>query len=246
MTNLLDLLKDVDTGSVELQKEELSAKSTGSKYVNVAGVYSGTIERAYLTETKKGGVALNIHIGGESIADFVIYPVRKDKNGKKVSTQEYNGKTTSISDYLLLKQFVFCATGKGQALEDIKLVGEEIKFKKFGKEVTVEGATLVDVIGKQIKFGVRAEEEYNYENGATDKTSLRTDNEGKVKYKLSLYSVYSTEGKIPAEAIKGEDAKQIESDTIYLTSDKAIKKLKLEASEDEAPFDVAEEDDIQF
>ena len=131
MTNLLDLLKDVDTGSAELQKEELSAKSTGSKYVNGAGVYSGTIERAYLTETKKGGVALNIHIGGESIADFVIYPVRKDKNGKKVSTQEYNGKTSSISDYLLLKQFVFCATGKGQALEDIKLVVEEIKFKKF-------------------------------------------------------------------------------------------------------------------
>lgn len=246
MSELGNLFKDVDTGSEELAKEEL-VNGSGSSYVNACGVYKGTIERCFVTETKKGGVCLDLHIGGENIYTTKLYPVTV-KDGKKVTTYSYKGKVTSLQDYKMLKQLVFVSTGKGQELADINVEEQDISYKEYGKDVDIKGGMLVDVIGKEIQFGVRLEEEYNYEDGEVDKTSIKTDDEGNARYKKTLFSVYSAEGKSALELVKKEEAKQIAKDKEFLESDKGIKRVKLDLPEIEDIEEPAsiDEDDIDF
>lgn len=239
------LFQDVDTGSEELAKEELSNNS-GSSFVNSCGVFKGTIERCFVTETKKGGVCLNLHIGGENIYTTKLYPVII-KDGKKVTTYSVKGKTQSLADYKMLKQLVFVATGKGQELKDIKIETQDISYKEYGKDVTVNGGMLTELVGKEIQFGVRLEEQYNYEDGEVDKTALKTNNNGDVVYDKKLFSIYSIEGKTALEIVKKEEAKQVEKDKEFLASDKGIRRVKLEVPEIEDVEDVVDDsDEIDF
>ena len=48
MNKLEQMFKDVDTGSEELAKEELS-NGSGVTYVKEGGIYKGTIERCFVT-----------------------------------------------------------------------------------------------------------------------------------------------------------------------------------------------------
>ena len=105
MSQLESLFQNIETGGEELAKEELESNSGGSSFVKDNGVYKGTIERCFVTATKKGGVALTLHISGDSIYSTTIYPVTV-KDGKKVTTYSYKGKTQSLADYKMLKQLV--------------------------------------------------------------------------------------------------------------------------------------------
>jgi len=201
------------------------------------------IERAFIIETKKGGVEFNLHLSGDNLFNVKTYPVIV-KNKKKVTTYTYKGKTQSLADYKMLKQLIFVATGKGQELPDIKLKEEEITFKEYGEDVTLDVATLVDLIGKEIQYGVRCEEQYNYEDGETDKTQIKIDDDGNPRYKMSLFSVYSSEGKNPLEIIKKEEPTQIEKDKEFLLSAKGIKKVTLELPEEDE--DEPEDESIDF
>lgn len=241
--SLSNLFQDIEEVSEELKSEELENNS-GSAFVKSNGVYKSTIERAFITETKKGGVQFDLHLSGDNVFNVKLYPVTV-KDGKKVTTFKTKGKTQSLQDYKMLKQLIFVATGKGQELPDIKLKEEEVTFKEYGKEKTLEVATLVDLIGKELQYGVRCEEEYNYEDGEVDKTQIKTDNEGNPRYKMSLFSVYSAEGKAPAEIIKDADAEQLEKDKSFLLGDKGIKKVKLELPEVEEDEEETEED-VEF
>ena len=245
MSTLENLFQDIDTGSEELAKEELS-NGSGSSYVNDNGVYKGTIERCFITPTKKGVVALTLHTKDPSYST-TIYPVTVDKKGNKVTTYTYKGKEQSLADYKLLKQLVYVVTGKACELKDIKIEEQELTYKEYGKDVTVNAGVLVDLIGKEFNFGVRLEEQYNYEDGEVDKTSLKTNNNGDVVYKQTLFSVYSKSGKTAMELVKKEEAKQIEKDREFLASDKATKRVKLEIPEiEEDTSDVPFEQEIDF
>jgi hypothetical protein len=241
--SLANLFSDIQEVSEELKNEELENKSGGG-FVTTNGIYKSTIERAYVTATKKGGVQFDLHLTGDNLINFRLYPV-SNKNGKKVTTYTYKGKTQSLQDYKMLKQIVFCATGKGQELEDIKIEEQDIEFKEYGKAVKLTVGMLTDLVGKEIQYGVRCEEEYNYEDGETDKTSIKTDDEGNPRYKKVLFSVYSALGKTPIEIIKKEDSIQLAKDKEFLLSDKGIKRVKLEAPEfedGETTIDINDED----
>ena len=244
-TELTGLFQDIDTGSEELAKEELS-NGGGSSYVNDNGVFKGTIERCFITPTKKGGVALTLHTK-DSGYSTTIYPVTV-RDGKKVTTYTYKGKEQSLQDYKMLKQLYFVVTGKACELKDIKIEEQELTYKEYGKDVTVKAGVLVDLIGKEFNFGVRLEEQYNYEDGEIDKTSLKTNNNGDVVYKQTLFSVYSKSGKTAMELVKKEEAKQIEKDREFLASDKATKRVKLEIAEieDDVVDNIQEPDEIDF
>ena len=242
--SLSNLFQDIEEVSEELKSEELENNSGGS-FVKSNGIYKSTIERAFITETKKGGVQFDLHLSGDAMFNARMFPVTV-KDGKKVTTYVMKGKTQSLQDYKMLKQIIFVATGKGQELPDIKLKEEEVTFKEFGEEKTLEVATLVDLIGKEIQYGVRCEEQYNYEDGEEDKTSIRTDNEGNPRYKMNIFSVYSAEGKSPIEIVKDIDAEQLEKDKEFLLGAKGIKKVKLEAPEVEEVEDDESEDDLEF
>ena len=244
---LENLFSDIEEASEELKQEELTNKS-GTSFVSKNGIYKSTIERAYITATKKGGVQFDLHLSGDNSINFRTYPVSVDKKtGKKVTTYTYQGKTFSLQDYKMMKQVVFCATGKGQELNEIKIETQTVTFKEYGKEVTLEVGMLVDLIGKEIQYGVRCEEEFNYEDGALDKTEIKTDNEGNPRYKKILFSVYTGLGKTAIELIKKTDPIQLEKDKEFLLGSKGIKRVKLEAKEiEDVTIDVDEDEEIPF
>lgn len=246
MSSVLSLFQDIEAIDESLKNEEL-VNNSGSNYVNASGIFKGTIERCFATETKKGGVQIDLHIGGENSYNTTLFPVIKNKDGKKVTTYEVKGKQQSLADYKMLKQIIFVATGKGQEIQDLNLKEEEITYKQYGKDVTVTAGTLVDLIGKEIQFGIRLEEQYNYEDGQVDKTSLKTDKDGNIYYDKKLYSVYSKLGKTPIELVKKEEATQIEKDREFLTGPKGIKRVKLEIAEIEDIEEVSDiDDEIDF
>ena len=242
--SLTSLFEDIDTGGEELAKEEL-VNNTGGGFIKTSGVYAGTIERAFITETKKGGVRFDLHISGANTINFTLFPVSV-KNKKKVTTYQYKGKTMTLQDYKMMKQVIFSALGKAQELGDITVSEEEISFKEYGKDKTMTVGLLTDLTGKEIQFGVRAEEEYNYEDRETDKTQIKTDSDGNPRYKLTLFSVYSKEGLTPIESIKEEEATQIDKDKEFLSGDKAIKKVKLEQPEPSEEDEDEDEDELDF
>lgn len=236
-----DILAEVEVNE-ELAQDELST-SSGGGYVKKCGVYPMTIEKAFFTETKKGGLCLDLHFGGENIFTAKLYPVSV-RDGKKVTSYEYKGKAVSLGDYKLLKQLLFVTNGKPMELKDLTTAEETVTYKSYGKDVTVEAEICEDLVGKNVMIGVRLAEKYAWdsEEEAVDKTQLATNSDGDIIYDMGIYSVYSQSGKTPTEIIKKEDAKQIEKDREFLESDKGIKRVKLEA----ASFDDMAEDDLDL
>ena len=242
------LFSDIETNE-ELAAEALESGSPSGGYVNKCGVYPMTIEKAFLTATKKGGVKLDLHFGGANSFNAELYPVSV-KGGKKVTTYQFKGKAVSLGDYKLLKQLLFVTNGKPIDLENMETVEETITYKAYGKDVTVEAETCNDLVGKDVMVGVRLEEKYawNSEESEVDKTQLATNNDGDIVYDKKIFTVYSQTGKTPTEIIKKSEAVQIESDREFLESDKGIKKVKLEAVEfeEEEVAGIDDGDELDF
>lgn len=245
MSTVKDLFGNIEQVSEEVKATELET-SGGSSFINECGVYPVTIAQAFVTKTKKGGVQLDLHFGGNAF-NTKLFPVI-NKDGKLVTTYTAKGKTFSLADFKMLKQLLFVTNGKPLDLADLTLEEETIKFKEYGKDVEVTGESIKELKGKEIQIGVRLEERYNYEDGEEDKTSLKTNSNGDVVYDKKLFSVYSKSGKTPTEIIKKEEAKQIESDRKFLESDKGIKRVKLEKKEPEYEVEVEgfDNDDLDF
>ena len=238
---LSELLSGIEAVSEEVSSHDL--ETGGGSFINACGVYPTTIEKAFMTETKKGGVQFDIHFGGANSINIRLYIVSM-KNGKKITTCQMGGKTVSLPDFKMFKQIMFLATGKAQDLSEVATKTETIKYKDFGKDVEVEGETVVDLIGKDMQIGIRLEEQYNYEDGEVDKTSLKVNQNGDVVYKKSLESVFNADGFDTAEVIKNaEEPKAIKSKIAFLESDKGIKRVKLEAPEEE---EIEEEEELDF
>ena len=251
------LLSGIKKVSEEVSSHDLEV-SGGSNFINACGVYPVTIEKAFITGTKNGGVQLDLHFGGANSLNTRLYivTVEKDKKGKpvldedgnptKITTCKMQGKIVSLPDYKTFKHIIFLATGKGQELSEMTVKEETIKYKDFGKNIEVEAETIVDLIGKEIQIGVRLEEQYNYEDGETDKTSLKVNQNGDVVYKKVLESIFNAGGFDAAEVIKNaEEPKAIKSKIAFLESDKGIKRVALEAPEVEESED-AEEEELDF
>ena len=116
-----DILAEVEVNE-ELASSELESGSTGGGYVKKCGVYPMTIEKAFFTETKKGGLCLDLHFGGENIFTAKLYPVSV-RDGKKVTSYEYKGKAVSLGDYKLLKQLLFVTNRNTRKYKNIKADG---------------------------------------------------------------------------------------------------------------------------
>ena len=147
----LDLNEEVESHDLEV--------SSGTNYINENGIFPVTIEKAFMTETKKGGVQLDVHFGGANTINIRMFIVSVGKDGKRTTTCKMQGKTVSLPDFKLMKQLYFVATGEGKDLGDIKTKVETIKYKEYGKDIEVEAETIVDLIGKQVNIAIRLEEE---------------------------------------------------------------------------------------
>ena len=224
------LLSGVEAVSEEVSSHDLEVGGTGG-FINECGVYPVTVEKAFMSNTKKGGIQLDLHFGGANSFQTTLYIVSM-KNKKLVTTCEMKGKTVSLPDFKMFKQIMFLATGVAQDLNEINTENETIKYKAYGKDVTVKAETLVDLIGKTLNIGVRLEEQYNYEDGETDKTSLKVNQNGDVVYKKSLESVFNESGLDAQEVISDvEEGKAIVAKRKFLEGDKGIKRVKLELPE---------------
>jgi len=247
MSKISKLINSIVEVEDEVTEHDMEAGSTGGGFINQGGVYPTTIDRAFITTTKKGGLALNLHFGGANKIDIILYIV-SNKNGKMITTCQVKGKTVSLPAFKLFKQLHYVATGTGLDMSDMKLVEETIKYKAYGKDVAVEADSVVDLIGKELMIGIRLEEEFNYEDGEIDKTSLKTDNDGNVRYKKDLESVFNKDGFDAMEMIKeATETKALDSKTKFLSSEKSIKRVKLEAPEvDDGSTSEIDEDEIEF
>jgi len=221
-------------------------QSSGSNFINDNGVFKTTIDKAFLTETKKGGVCCTILFRGENSIDMDIYPVSM-KGGKKITTCKMGKETVSLPDYKLFKQMYAVTTGTVKPLEEIETTEETIKYKKFGKEVSVEGEVIDELSGKSLQIAVRLCEEYAYNDGAVDKTEIKTDKNGNPFYSKSLDSVFSNKGFSAEEVVgKAEEAKAIELKKTFLAGEKATKRVKLEVAEksDDVATETTDDSDV--
>ncbi len=238
------LLQGLDLNE-EVESHDLEA-SSGTNYINENGIFPVTIEKAFMTETKKGGVQLDVHFGGGNTINIRMFIVSVGKDGKRTTTCKMQGKTVSLPDFKLMKQLYFVATGEGKDLGDIKTKVETIKYKEYGEDIEVEAETIIDLIGKQVNIAIRLEEEYNYEDGEVDKTSLKVDSNGNTRYKKTLDDVYSSEGLHAIEIIKKSEPKLMKAKEAFLLSDKGIKRVKLELPEIEDEDGLALDDDEEI
>lgn len=252
MSTVSKLLSGVVEVDEEVSKHDLES-SSGGGFIKTGGVYETTIERAFISETKKGGRQLDIHFGGSNMLQTTLYIISARKNAKTkkvalVTTCQMNGKTVSLPDFKVFKQLMYVATGVGQDLGEIVTKEETIKFKKYGKDVEVEAETVVDLIGKTVNIAVRQEEKYAYNDGETDKTQLKVNDDGDILYDLSLMEVFSENGFNAIEMVKGEtETKAMDSAEDFLKSDKGIKKVKLEMpEEEEVEVEEDEDDELEF
>ena len=238
-----NLLEEVVVASKEASKDDLKSGGSGS-FINAGGVYPTTIEKAFMTETKKGGIKLDLMFGGANKIDIELYIISK-KGGKLITTCKMGGKTVTLPSYKMFVQLYYIITGKAPKLSELNLEEETIKYKKFGKDITVEADTLVDLIGKEVNIGIRLEEQYDYEDGETVKSRLKTNQNGDVVYSKELESVFSKEGLSAQEVAKGvEEGTEMKSKDEFLRGDKGIKRVKLEAPEVEESED--EDDEVDF
>jgi len=245
MEKVNGLLSGIEEVSEEVSSHDLE-NSSGGGFINACGVYPTTIEKAFLTPTKKGGVKLDIFFGGANKIDIELYIV-SFKDGKKITTCKMKGKTVSLPDFKMFKQLYFLATGVGLDLNEVETKTETIKYKKFGKAVSVEAESIPALIGKEVQIGIRLEEQYNYEDGEEDKTSLRVNTNGDVVYKKELESIFNADGFDAMEVLKeATEAKAIKSKITFLESDKGIKRVKLELPEVEETEEEEAEDELDF
>ena len=243
--SLKDLVGDIE--EVEASEQSMEVQNQGGNFVKKNGMYKGTIQRAFLSETKNGGYVANIHIGGANTINLSLYIINKDKKTKKlVIDGNFKGKTIKNLDAVNLLQLFYISEEKLVSLLDLPLKEEEITYKEYGKDKTENVHTLVGLAGQEISFSLTAKEQYNYEDGEEDKTTLKTDKNGDLVYQLKLLRFYNGEdNKVPSEMIKGLDSEQYNKDKEYVESTKAIKKLELEDVSFEADNDI-DDDDISF
>ena len=242
--SIRDLLKEVEEVSKEVSQDDLKSGGSGS-FISTGGVYPATIEKAFMTETKSGGIKLDLMFGGANKIDIELYIISK-KKGKLITTCQMDGKTVTLRSYKIFVHLYYILVGKAPKLSELNVKEETIKYKKFGKDITVEAGTLVDLIGKEVNIGIRLEEQYDYEDGETIKSRLKTNKNGDTLYNKDLESVFSKDGLSAQEMAKGvTEGTEMESKDKFLKGDKGVKRIKLEATEVEED---EEEDDeeVQF
>ncbi len=235
------LLANVIEATAEVAAHDLESGMSGG-FVNTNGVFKFKIEKAFLQQSKSGGVQLELFLGGDNRLESTLYVVSK-KNGKLTTTYSYQGKTASLGDYKTFKQLYFVATGEPLALSEIDTTVETIKYKKFGKDIEVEAETIDALIGKELQMAIRLKAEYAYDNDAkeTDKTAHRTNSDGDLVFKKEIDGVYDVDGFSPLEILgKDDEAKEVEAKKLFLASDKATYYPKLE----EAEVEIEEEEEI--
>lgn len=241
------LLAGIST-DVEVEVNDLKDRQ-GSSFIDKNGIYTATIEQAILHKTKSKGVCCTLLFRGENSIDIDLYIV-SFKNKKLTTTCIMGGKTVSLPDYKLFKQMYAVATGEAKPLEELDVKEDVVKYKKFGKDVKLEGETVVDLIGKTIQLGISLQANYawNAEDKEVDKTEYSVDRNGDVRLTPNLDSVFNTDGFSAEEIItEATEAKVIVSKKTYLESDKAIYYPKLEEKEVEEEEVVEEiEDDLDF
>jgi hypothetical protein len=257
--NLENLLENVVEEVVELKEGEIDhdLESSGGRinFINTGGVFKTTIERAFLEPTKSGGISFTLHTNGENNYQGTLFPFNKDKKTKKITTTNtYKGKTVTNSDFKLLKQLYYVATGELlKSVQDIDTTVEDVKYNSYGKEVEKKVAMITALVGKDIHIGIRRKVKYAWDKDAKeqDKTQYATNKDGDLIYDLTLFSVYNDKGQTAEEFIKEKDPEKIEKDNEYLSSDKGIFKPKLEEPEDdidldEPPFEANSSEEIDF
>jgi len=251
---LENLLENVVEEELQLEEgqidSDLESSGGGVNFVNTGGVFKGTIERAFLEPTKNGGISFTLHTKGDSVYQTTLFPFNKDKKtGKITTTNTYNGKVTTNSDFKLLKQLYYVATGELlSSVKDIKTKVEDITFKSYGKDVKKKVAIVTALTDKDIHFGIRRKAKYAWDKDAEeqDRTQYATNKDGDLVYDLTLFSVYDSKGRTAEELVKGKDAEKHIKDDEYLSSDKSIYRPNLEESED-VPFNTDDtEDEIDF
>ena len=243
------LLKKVEKVSKEVTANDMKS-SGGSSFIKTGGVYNTTIQKAFMTETKKGGVCLNIHFGGDNLINLKLYIVScvqsgKDK-GNMITTCKMQGKTVSLPDFKMFKQLFYVATGEAKDLGEITTEVQTVKYKEYGQSKEEEAEVMVELEGKELNIAIRQEEEYAWDsdNKVTDRTALKVDDDGNPRYSLSLDGVYTIGGLSAMEAIKEKPAKDMEAKKEFLSGDKAIKTVKLELLD--IPDEPEEEDELDF
>lgn len=244
----MSFLSEIKEVSEEVTKNDLESNQGGG-FIKEGGVYEATIDKAFISQTKKKGLQLDLMFSGENMHNETLYIATRNKNKELVSTCVMQGKTVTLPSFKLFKQLMFVATGEPIDLSNIKTTREDVKYKKFGKDVVVEADVIDDLIGKKVMFAIRQSEQYAYdkEAGETDKTQLRVNSDGDTLYQLDITEFYNEDGFTAIEMIKGEEVtKSKDNMEKFLSGDKAIKKVKLEMPEIEEAEEDEDDEELEF
>ena len=242
-------LSEIEEVSEEISQHDLESNQSGG-YIKTGGVYTGTIDKAFISQTKKKGLQVDLFFSGDNLHHEVLYIAnRNNKEKKLVTTCKMQGKTVSLPSFKLFKQLMFLATEEAVDLNTIETTEGDVTYKRYGKEVTVDADTIDALIGKTFQFAIRAEEQYGYDKEAEeeDKTQLKVNDDGDTLYKLSMTDIYSEDGFSASEKLTGAtETKAKDSMVTFLASDKGIKKVQLELPEIEEEIEEEEDEELKF
>lgn len=194
----MSLLKKLNTGGsdVEAAKDSLG----GGSFTRESNIYIGNIVVAYVTQSEKGAMAVNLDIKLEDGSSYreTIYVSNRD--GETFYTKE--GKKFPLPGFTTIDNICMITTEKGLADQDTEDKTLMLWDFESGKEIPREVPVLVELIGQPVALGILKVRENKTQKN--DRGGYDPINEERVYNTIS--AVFHPEAKVTVnEAMEGRD-----------------------------------------
>ena len=194
----MSLLKKLNTGGndVEAAKDSLG----GGNFVRESNIYVGDIVVAYMTQSEKGAMAVNLDIklaDGSSYRETVYV---SNRDGETFFTKE--GKKFPLPGFTTIDNICMITTEKGLADQDTEDKTLMLWDSESKKEVPREVPVLVELTGQPVALGILKVRENKTQKN--DRGGYDPINEERVYNTIN--AVFHPEAKVTVnEAMEGRD-----------------------------------------
>lgn len=195
----MSLLNKLNTGGndVEAAKDSLG----GGGFLRESNIYTGTIVVAYITQSEKGAMAVNLDVKLEDGSNYRETIYVSNRNGETFFTKE--GKKYPLPGFTTIDNICLITTEKGLADQDTEDKTLMLRDFESGKDVPREVPVLVELTDKPVALGIiKIRENKTKKNESTDK--YEPINEERLLNNIN--AVFHPEAKVTVnEALEGRD-----------------------------------------
>ena len=225
MSSILGKLKD-SSQKVDVASE--IADYNGGGFIKDSGIYSETIAKAFLVESKNGAIGIYIQYSGEGQHEETVYISNRDGE----TFYNKNGKDHPMPSYVDMKKLNYILTGEmitsaSQLKVEERIVKHykwtedpEDENKKIKVDIELTAEVLVDWIGKEVKLSVQMCEKEKQEKKGDKYVGLgvRAENKDGVPYlEVAILNYFNSEtNKTASETLNEKESTQLAKDETRL------------------------------